>query len=212
MPQRVSGRRYAQAIFELALENGEVDKWAEDLALVAEVIGTIGGFGSSVFFVPLGNFYFDARCINMSLSLISGGYHVSVISTHKKPFSFTCLSKVNIIKIHLKTNGVLKYFQFYKKVNKALKNESFDVIISGDLYSLANSVKNKKRGHIIYDSREIYSALFAHQKKPLLRFVCSFYERCFLKHVDKVLVTAASDKKYLKKLSTDFSKANKDSK
>ncbi len=29
------------------------------LALVAEVIGTIGGFGSSVFFVPLGNFYFD---------------------------------------------------------------------------------------------------------------------------------------------------------
>ena len=29
------------------------------LALFAEVIGTIGGFGSSVFFVPLGNFYFD---------------------------------------------------------------------------------------------------------------------------------------------------------
>ena len=29
------------------------------LALVAEVIGTVGGFGSSVFFVPLGNFYFD---------------------------------------------------------------------------------------------------------------------------------------------------------
>lgn len=29
------------------------------LALVAEIIGTIGGFGSSVFFVPIGNFYFD---------------------------------------------------------------------------------------------------------------------------------------------------------
>ncbi len=29
------------------------------LALVAEIIGTVGGFGSSVFFVPLGNFYFD---------------------------------------------------------------------------------------------------------------------------------------------------------
>lgn len=28
-------------------------------ALVAEIIGTIGGFGSSVFFVPIGNFYFD---------------------------------------------------------------------------------------------------------------------------------------------------------
>ncbi|NER09376.1 hypothetical protein SAMN06265375_1011125 [Muriicola jejuensis] len=29
------------------------------LALFAEILGTIGGFGSSVFFVPLGNFYFD---------------------------------------------------------------------------------------------------------------------------------------------------------
>jgi len=29
------------------------------LALLSEVIGTIGGFGSSVFFVPIGNFYFD---------------------------------------------------------------------------------------------------------------------------------------------------------
>lgn len=29
------------------------------LALIAEIIGTVGGFGSSVFFVPLANFYFD---------------------------------------------------------------------------------------------------------------------------------------------------------
>lgn len=29
------------------------------LAFLAEVIGTVGGFGSSVFFVPLGSFYFD---------------------------------------------------------------------------------------------------------------------------------------------------------
>src|SRR5690606_39917569 len=29
------------------------------LALLAEILGTIGGFGSSVFFVPIGNFYFD---------------------------------------------------------------------------------------------------------------------------------------------------------
>uniref|UniRef100_UPI00404A2F9C TSUP family transporter n=1 Tax=Fulvivirga sp. TaxID=1931237 RepID=UPI00404A2F9C len=29
------------------------------LAMLAEIIGTIGGFGSSVFFVPIGNFYFD---------------------------------------------------------------------------------------------------------------------------------------------------------
>lgn len=33
------------------------------LALVAEIIGTIGGFGSSVFFVPLGNLFFDFQSV-----------------------------------------------------------------------------------------------------------------------------------------------------
>ena len=36
MPQRVSGRRYGQAIFELAQEQGEVGEWGDDMALVAE--------------------------------------------------------------------------------------------------------------------------------------------------------------------------------
>jgi len=33
------------------------------LALIAEIIGTVGGFGSSVFFVPIGNFYFDFHSV-----------------------------------------------------------------------------------------------------------------------------------------------------
>lgn len=33
------------------------------LALVVEIVGTIGGFGSSVFFVPIGNFYFDFQSV-----------------------------------------------------------------------------------------------------------------------------------------------------
>jgi uncharacterized membrane protein YfcA len=33
------------------------------LALLAEVVGTIGGFGSSVFFVPFANFFFDFHAV-----------------------------------------------------------------------------------------------------------------------------------------------------
>jgi uncharacterized protein len=33
------------------------------LALIAEILGTIGGFGSSVFFVPFANFYFDFHTV-----------------------------------------------------------------------------------------------------------------------------------------------------
>ena len=43
------------------------------LALLAEIIGTIGGFGSSVFFVPIGNFYFDFHTV-LGLTAI---FHVS---------------------------------------------------------------------------------------------------------------------------------------
>ena len=36
MAKRLSGKRYAQAIFDLALENNQVEEWGEDLAVVAE--------------------------------------------------------------------------------------------------------------------------------------------------------------------------------
>ena len=37
MPQRVSGKRYAQAVFELAREQQAVEQFGQELALVAEV-------------------------------------------------------------------------------------------------------------------------------------------------------------------------------
>lgn len=43
------------------------------LSLVAEIFGTIGGFGSSVFFVPIANFYFDFESV-LGLTAI---YHLS---------------------------------------------------------------------------------------------------------------------------------------
>ena len=43
------------------------------LAMLAEVLGTIGGFGSSVFFVPIANFYFDFQSV-LGLTAI---YHLS---------------------------------------------------------------------------------------------------------------------------------------
>lgn len=33
------------------------------LALLAEIIGTIGGFGSSLFFVPIAQFFFDTKTV-----------------------------------------------------------------------------------------------------------------------------------------------------
>ncbi len=38
MPQRVSGKRYAQAIFEIALEQDQLDQWESDLEFIAGVL------------------------------------------------------------------------------------------------------------------------------------------------------------------------------
>lgn len=38
MAKRVSGRRYAQAIFELALQNDQLEQWGDDLRLTDQVL------------------------------------------------------------------------------------------------------------------------------------------------------------------------------
>lgn len=54
------------------------------LALIAEIIGTIGGFGSSVFFVPLGNFYFDFYSILGLTAIFHLSSNLSKIFLFKK--------------------------------------------------------------------------------------------------------------------------------
>ena len=38
MPTGVSGRRYAQAVFQLAVERDELDRWLEDLTILADSV------------------------------------------------------------------------------------------------------------------------------------------------------------------------------
>ena len=54
------------------------------LALLAEILGTIGGFGSSVFFVPLSNFYFDFHSVLGLTALFHLSSNLSKIFHFKK--------------------------------------------------------------------------------------------------------------------------------
>ncbi|WP_347922019.1 sulfite exporter TauE/SafE family protein [Pontimicrobium sp. SW4] len=54
------------------------------LALLAEIIGTIGGFGSSVFFVPIANFYFDFQTVLGITALFHVASNLSKIAMFKK--------------------------------------------------------------------------------------------------------------------------------
>ncbi len=66
------------------------------LALVAEIIGTIGGFGSSVFFVPLGNFYFDFYSVLGLTAIFHLSSNLSKIFLFKKGLDKRLLWNIGI--------------------------------------------------------------------------------------------------------------------
>ncbi|MDC6387835.1 sulfite exporter TauE/SafE family protein [Maribacter sp. PR1] len=66
------------------------------LALVAEIIGTVGGFGSSVFFVPIGNFFFDFHFVLGLTALFHLFSNVSKIMLFKKGLDKKLLMNIGI--------------------------------------------------------------------------------------------------------------------
>ena len=155
----------------------------------------------------LGDFFYDARTINMAIAL-SSNHSVTVIASFKKQINSPLFNKITFYKINIKKMGWLKYLEYHYKASSFLKNKNFDFVISGDLYSLSASSLNKKNNKIIYDCREIYSALSAHINKPIYRFICFLYENFFMKYVDDVVVTAQTDLLFLKKKYSNFSHLN----
>ena len=152
----------------------------------------------------LGDFFFDARCINMALSIIkSKKFNLSILSssepfTDKKHSNKELKEAVHKIKFYQfkdALKGPLRYWLYHKHIKQILKNNKYDVVVAADLYSLSGACSQKT--NIVFDSREIYSELEAHINKPIHRFFWSFYENFYLKWVSSVITTASSDQLYL---------------
>ena len=85
------------------------------LALAAEIIGTVGGFGSSVFFVPLGNFYFDFYSVLGLTAIFHLSSNLSKIFLFKKGLNKRLLIYIGIPSvIFVVLGGMLsKFFNTY---------------------------------------------------------------------------------------------------
>lgn len=116
------------------------------LALLAEIIGTIGGFGSSVFFVPLGNFYFDFYTV-LGLTAV---FHLSS----------------NLSKIFLFKKGLNKFLLLYIGIpsvifvilggylSKMVKSDYLEVFLGVFLIALALLFLIKKKLVIKAEKKE----------------------------------------------------------
>ncbi|UBM61022.1 sulfite exporter TauE/SafE family protein [Marinilongibacter aquaticus] len=66
------------------------------LTLIAEIVGTIGGFGSSVFFVPIGNFFFDFHSVLGLTALFHLSSNLSKIMLFKKGLDKNLLINIGL--------------------------------------------------------------------------------------------------------------------
>lgn len=61
------------------------------LAFISEIVGTIGGFGSSVFFVPVAEFFFDFRTVLMLTAILHDFSNTSKLILFRKHINFRLL-------------------------------------------------------------------------------------------------------------------------
>lgn len=81
------------------------------LVVIAEIVGTIGGSGSSVFFVPLANFFFDFQTVLGLTVLFHVFSNISKIALFKKGLDKKLLLSIGIPSVvFVIIGGVLTQF------------------------------------------------------------------------------------------------------
>ena len=152
----------------------------------------------------LGDYHYDARCVNMAHSLLKEKFKITVYHSSKVNTD-TCDGNINLVNIDLINIKWFKYVFWVQKLSGYLSKSKFDVVIASDLYSLPAACCNKKNiTNIVYDSREIYSSLSAHVNSIIKNTFLYLLEKYSIGYADSIITTAKSDEEYLKKLYPQY--------
>ena len=81
------------------------------LAIISEILGTVGGFGSSVYFVPLANFFLDFQSVLGITALFHLSSNITKIALFRKGFDKKIVLKLGIPAILFVSIGA--YFSSY---------------------------------------------------------------------------------------------------
>ncbi len=143
----------------------------------------------------------DARLLNI-LKVICKDKKVCVISVDEKVFAPQAQDLgCDYLPIYVCPKGrmLFKWRDFTKKVKAFSKKYSAKTILASDFYALPAATAFKKEGsRLLYDSREIYSALGSLHKSPMKQLLISKIEKKYIKKVDEVIVSGEMDAEYLK--------------
>lgn len=95
------------------------------LSLVAEILGTIGGFGSSVFFVPIGNYFLDIKSVLGITALFHLCSNISKIALFRKGFDKKLILRLGLPSVIFVIAGAW----LSKYINKSILELSLSIFL-----------------------------------------------------------------------------------
>jgi len=154
-----------------------------------------------VLIIALNEIQYDARLHNFIRTFQHKGLKIAAVSLDKSNDYFQNLYFFPI-SLEDVSRTISKTIKFTAAGLKLLNKLCPSVVVCSDVYSLILGYFFKRRynSRLIYDSREIYSALASLSKHRAKQFILKEYERLFVKFVDKIVVTGVMDKDYLGKI------------
>jgi glycosyltransferase involved in cell wall biosynthesis len=149
-----------------------------------------------IIFISMTDPVTDARTLNLINYLSSIGKSILYVAVAS---SQPDLPKgVEFLPVPMQSQRVYKQIVEFKKKISGLDIKG-KYIWASDLYVLpaASLVAKKSKAKLIYDSREIYSALGPLAGQPLKQMVITFLEKYYVRFVDHFVVSGDLDAKYL---------------
>ena len=142
--------------------------------------------------VSFSDIRFDGRTKNLIDALINLEKKVIVFSITPINIFDERITHITI-KTSLTNRVLFRWISFYGKVKKHLKNIDYEIYWASDLYSLLNGT-NK----VVYDSREIYSALASLHNSYFKQKILTAIEKRHIKKINFLITSGTRDSIYIK--------------
>lgn len=143
----------------------------------------------------------DARTLNLAAMLAGNQYKTAVIALGQAQDQSGINKGFDFIPVEPTGNrrASMRYMDFYRQAKKIMGEIEAGTVFAMDLYSLglARLAKKRFKSRVIYDSREIYSALGPLSGQNIKQNLLSFLENRLVGIVDEIMVSGSLDADYL---------------
>lgn len=146
-------------------------------------------------FTFIGEIQFDSRLLKCAKTLSSSGYQVTAITVGGKTESNEHPGiRVIPISVSQRSRGIVQFLPFYLKALFLCLRTHADCYFASDLYSLplAFLLAKFRRAKLLYDSRELYSAIAALRHRRLAQRFWSYVEKKIMPSVSTVFTVNES--------------------